>query len=259
VAGGLPLGVHAEGPFLATERRGAHRTEHLRAPSRAALAGWTRAAGVAVATLAPEQPGGLEAVEALAGAGVVVSLGHSRATAAEARAAVDAGASWVTHLFNAMAPLHHREPGLVGVALDDGRLRVGAIADGVHVDPLVLRLIQRLLGPRLTLVTDAVAALGRDPGGEAGGASRTPSGVLAGSTTPMDAAVRNLVRHTGADPATAVAAASAAPAAVLGDRQRGTLAAGARADLAVLGPDLDVRATWVGGVVVYRVEGGLPC
>jgi N-acetylglucosamine-6-phosphate deacetylase len=166
VAVAAPLGLHVEGPFLAPERRGAHDPRHLAAPSATLVEDedWSRPAGVALVTLAPELPGALDLVRLLTDRGVVVSAGHSSATADEARAAVDAGVRYVTHLFNAMAPLHHREPGLVGVALTDERLRVGLIADGLHVDPVVVALVARALGDRLSLVTDAVAALGAPPG-----------------------------------------------------------------------------------------------
>ncbi|HET6951553.1 MAG TPA: amidohydrolase family protein [Acidimicrobiales bacterium] len=163
--GATPLGLHLEGPFLAPERRGAHAPEHLVAPDPGVptAEGWERDA-VALATVAPELPGALAVVEALADRGIVVAAGHSSATAAEARAGIAAGVTYVTHLFNAMAPLHHREPGLAGVALTDDRVTVGLIADGVHVDPAVVALAARALGDRLSLVTDAVAALGLPPG-----------------------------------------------------------------------------------------------
>jgi N-acetylglucosamine-6-phosphate deacetylase len=248
-AGAQPLGLHLEGPFLSAPTRGAHPERHLRLPTPEAAAGWTPERGVALVTLAPELPGALELVEVLAGRGVVVSLGHTPATAAQARAAIEAGATWVTHLFNAMAPLHHREPGLVGVALGDERVRVGLIADGVHVAPEVVALAQHLLGGRLTLVTDAVAARGR-PGVDPE-RLRTSDGVLAGSALTLDQAVRNLVSFSGCSPAEAVTAATAAPAAVLRDAGRGSLDPGARADLVLLTPDLEVVATWVGGALVH--------
>jgi N-acetylglucosamine-6-phosphate deacetylase len=176
-----PLGLHVEGPFLAPERRGAHDPRHLTAPSAAMVEdeGWSQAAGVAIVTLAPELPGALDLVRLLTDRGVVVSAGHSSATAGQARAAVDAGVRYVTHLFNAMAPLHHREPGLVGVALTDDRVRVGLIADGLHVDPAVVALVARALGDRLSLVTDAVAALGAPPG-------PTRLGTLAVTVSPAE-------------------------------------------------------------------------
>jgi N-acetylglucosamine-6-phosphate deacetylase len=255
--GAVPVGLHLEGPFLSPATRGAHPEALLREPSLDAIAGWSRAAGVAVVTLAPDLPSADEVVRALVARGVVVSLGHTPATAAGATAAIDAGARWVTHLFNAMAPLHHREPGLAGVALTDDRVHVGLIADGIHVHPAAVALAQRALGPRLTLVTDAVAALGRAPAPEAGGV-RLPDGTLAGSDLPMDQAVRNLVAFSGCDAAPALDAATAAPAAVLGDTGRGHLATGARADLVLLDPDLHVVSTWVAGQLVHDARWSTP-
>src|SRR5918994_3448463 len=176
----VPLGLHFEGPFLAPERRGAHPAEHLGPPHRALVSdeGWTRDAGVTLVTLAPELPSALDVVRDLVASGVVVSAGHSSASAGEATAAIDAGITGVTHLFNAMAPLHHRDPGLAGVALTDERVRVGAIADGVHLHPAAVTLAARALGERLCLVTDAVAAMGLG-----GVEARVPLGVLEAFTS----------------------------------------------------------------------------
>lgn len=258
--GAIPVGLHLEGPFLSVAGRGAHPEALLRPPTLAAIDGWTRAGGVALVTVAPELPGALEVVEALTARGVVVSLGHSHATAAQATAAVDAGASWVTHLFNGMGPLHHREPGLPGVALADERLRVGLIPDGVHVHPQVVAVAQRALGDRLTIVTDAVGALGMPHGPQALGRTevtvgddgvRLADGTLAGSNLSMDQAVRNLAAFAGCPSETAIHAATAAPAALLGDTIRGTLANGARADLVLLSDDLHLVSTIIGGEVVH--------
>jgi N-acetylglucosamine-6-phosphate deacetylase len=260
-AGAQPLGLHLEGPFLSGPKRGAHPEGLLRAPTLDAIEGWTREVGVAVVTVAPDLPGALEVIGALVDRGVIVSLGHTPATADEATAAVDAGARWVTHLFNAMAPLHHRDPGLAGVALADERLHVGLIADGIHVDPLVVKAAQRALGDRLTIVTDAVAALGMPPGTEALGRTevhidddtgvRLADGTLAGSNLAMDQGVRNLVAFTGCEAATAIHAASTAPATLLGDAHRGHLAPDTRADLVVLTKDLHLVSTYVGGDLVH--------
>lgn len=207
--GARPLGLHLEGPFLSPARVGAHDPALVTAPVDE---GWSSADGVALVTLAPEVPGALDLVGALVARGVVVSLGHSEATAAEARAAVDAGARMVTHLFNAMGPLHHRHPGLAGVALTDERLAVGLIADGIHLDPVAVDVAWRAAGERIVLVTDAVD-----------GADRLPDGTLAGSRLTLDQAVRNLVAFTGCSPAAAVAAASIRPARVLGVEPRGVV------------------------------------
>jgi N-acetylglucosamine-6-phosphate deacetylase len=258
--GAVPLGLHLEGPFLSEAKRGAHPARLLRTPTLDAVDGWTRAGGVAVVTIAPDLPGALEVIGALVERGVVVSLGHTPATAAQAETAIDAGARWVTHLFNAMAPMHHREPGLAGVALTDERVHVGLIPDGIHVHPLVVTAAQRALGDRLTLVTDAVAALGMPPGRQTVGRTevkiddtgvRLVDGTLAGSNLAMDQAVRNLVAFTGCDAETAIRAATTSPARLLGDPDRGALTAGGAEDAVVLTGDLHVVSTYVGGELVF--------
>lgn len=258
--GAVPVGLHLEGPFLSLAKRGAHPEPLLRPPSLDAVAGWSRAAGVAIVTIAPDLPGALDVIAELVTRGVMVSLGHSPATAAQATAAVDAGARWVTHLFNAMAPLHHREPGLAGVALADARLHVGLIPDGVHVHPQVVATAQRALGERLTIVTDAVGALGMAPGRQPLGRGevtvgedgvRLADGTLAGSNLAMDQGVRNLVAFTGCEADVALHAAATAPARVLGDATRGELIPGSRADLVILTDDLHLVSTIAGGEVVH--------
>ena len=258
--GATPLGLHLEGPFLSPAKRGAHPETLLRLPSLAAVEGWSRDAGVVLVTIAPDLPGALDVIAALVERGVVVSLGHTPATEDEATAAVEAGARWVTHLFNAMAPLQHRQPGLVGVALSDERLHVGLIPDGIHVHPYVVTAAQRAVGDRLTIVTDAVAALGMPPGQQALGRTavhiddtgvRLADGTLAGSNLPMDQGVRNLVAFTGCSSADAIHAASTAPAGLLGDTTRGHLDPGARADVVVLTEDLQVACTFVRGELVH--------
>ena len=242
------VGAHLEGPFLGGAP-GAHRVEHL---SPVDL-GWLAALPpvVRVVTLAPELDRAPEAVAALAARGVLVALGHSTATLEEAEAAAAAGARLVTHLFNGMAPLHHRRPGLVGAALADDRLAVSLIADGVHVHPVALRAAVRAKGRgRVALVTDAVAwragRMGRVALSLVDGAARLPDGTLAGSVLGMDEAVRRLVA-AGCDLADAVHAAATTPADLLGLPRLGRIAPGARADLVALGPDLGVEAVWVAG------------
>jgi N-acetylglucosamine-6-phosphate deacetylase len=247
-----PLGLHFEGPFLAPERRGAHAETLLRSPDPALVAaeGWTREAGVAMVTLAPELPGALDLVRALAAAGVVVSAGHSSASAEQATAAIDAGVRWVTHVFNAMAPLHHRAPGVAGVALTDERVRVGVIADGLHLHPATVALVARAVGDRLCLVTDAVAALGMAAGHVHRGV-RLADGTLAGSDLSLDRAVRNLMAFAGTQMADAVAAVTATPSAVLGLEERGVIAPGAVGDVVLLDPAGEVVATVIAGRVAY--------
>ena len=248
------LGVHLEGPFLG-ERPGAHRPEDIVPPDLEWLRGLP--AHVRLVTLAPEQPGAPEAVELLSGRGVVVSLGHSGADLATALAAVERGARMVTHLFNGMAPLHHREPGILGAGLADDRLSAGLIADGVHVHPSLLPVVFRAKGAgRVALVTDAVAwRTGhlRDRGVTVvDGAPRLPDGTLAGSVLTMDAAIRNVV-DAGVPLADALAAASTTPSTLLGDRDRGRLRVGGRADVVLLdADDLSVVRTVVAGRTVWE-------
>ena len=227
------LGAHLEGPFLGGAP-GAHPREWLRPIDLGWLAGLAAPASVAVAvvTLAPELDGAPEAVAALVEQGVLVSLGHSTATYDQALACVDAGARLVTHLFNAMAPLHHRAPGLVGAALADGRLAVSVIADLVHVHPAALRAAFLAKGRGgVALVTDAVAVRAGRVGGLAlvvgqDGAPRLADGTLAGSALTMDRAVRNCVRTAGIDLGAAVDAAATTPARLLGLGDRGPRAGG---------------------------------
>jgi N-acetylglucosamine-6-phosphate deacetylase len=225
-AGATPLGWHVEGPFLAGAKAGAHDAGRFLVPTVAPVADWSPATGVRMVTLAPELPGALEVVEALVGNGVVVSAGHSAATWAEARAGFDAGIRSVTHLFNAMARLDHREPGLPGAALADDRVTIGMIPDGLHVHPGLIALVRRTVGPgRLAVVTDAIAALGVAPGRHslAGRevlvdetACRLPDGTLAGSVLGLDRAVRNLADFTGCSMEEARLAATTVPARLLG-------------------------------------------
>ncbi|MGH9288161.1 MAG: N-acetylglucosamine-6-phosphate deacetylase [Acidimicrobiales bacterium] len=265
----VPLGLHFEGPFLAPERRGAHPADHLRSPDPAVVAdeGWSRRGGVALVTLAPELPHAVDVVGDLIAAGVVVSAGHSSASADQATMAIDAGITAVTHLFNAMGPLHHRDPGLAGVALTDERVRVGAIADGVHLHPATVALAARALGERLCLVTDAVAALGMPAGRVPLGVLeafatdngvRLADGTLAGSDLSLDRAVRNLMAFAGVSLPTAVAAVTASPAVLLGLDDRGVIAPGAVGDLALLDPDGEVVATVVGGRVAFDRRAASP-
>ncbi|MGH9229565.1 MAG: N-acetylglucosamine-6-phosphate deacetylase [Acidimicrobiales bacterium] len=258
----VPLGLHFEGPFLAPERRGAHLAEHLKPPDPALVAdeGWSGRTGVALVTLAPELPRALDVVGDLVAAGVVVSAGHSSASAEQATDAIDAGVTAVTHLFNAMGPLHHRDPGLAGVALTDERVRVGAIADGVHLHPAAVALAARALGDRLCLVTDAVAALGMPAGRVPLGmleafatddGVRLADGTLAGSDLSLDRAVRNLMAFAGVALPAALSAVTASPAELLGLGDRGVIGPGAVGDLAVLDPAGGIVATVIGGRVAF--------
>lgn len=253
------LGVHVEGPFLALARRGAHRGDLLCDPTPERVESLLRAgAGGALSyvTLAPEREHALDAIRRFVAAGVRVSVGHTDATDDVVAAAAEAGASMVTHLFNAQRPLRHRDPGTVGAALTDQRLTLGLIADLHHVAPTALRLAFAAAAGRVMLVTDAVAAMGRPLGtyelaGQAvttgpGGPPRLADGTVAGAATPLDQALGNAVA-CGVDLAVAVDAATRVPADALGRSDLGRLAPGARADLVWLSDDLRAQATWIGG------------
>ncbi|MFN8223833.1 MAG: N-acetylglucosamine-6-phosphate deacetylase [Gaiellales bacterium] len=250
------LGAHLEGPFISPARLGVHPAAWRRDPDLELLDRLLGAGPVRVMTIAPELPGGPELVDALAAAGVTVSLGHTDATADEARAAFAQGATAVTHLFNAMRPLGHREPGLAGAALTTPAVTVQVIADRVHVADDVLRLVATAAPGRFSLVTDAMAGA-RMPDGlyrladvevtVAGGVARRGDGALAGSVLTMDEAVRNLAR-LGVALEPALTAATAAPASILGLTDVGRLAVGLPADIVVLDEHLEVSRVLIGGV-----------
>lgn len=245
------LGLHLEGPVLAATRAGAHPVQHLLRPAEADTSWWTPAHGVRLVTVAPELPGAGELIRELVADGVIVALGHTDATVAEFVAGLDAGASMCTHLFNAMRPFHHRQPGPIGAVLGaagDTAAYAGVICDGLHVDPVAVAMAWAALGPRrMVLVTDTVAARGlsQEP-------PRTPDGALAGSVLTLDRGLRNLIEWTGCGVPDAVATVTANPARVLGLEDRGTIEVGRRADLVVLDDGVSVRATMVAGRVVYE-------
>jgi len=162
--GAVPIGLHVEGPFISPMRRGAHDAAHIRDPDLDEIRGWLAGGARMVITLAPELPGALDAIEAVVAAGAIAAIGHTDADAEVTARAVDAGARYATHLFNAMPPFEHRRPGAVGALLADERVTVGVIADGIHLDPLVLALVARAAVGRVSLVSDAVATgLGGHP------------------------------------------------------------------------------------------------
>lgn len=224
--GAEPLGLHFEGPMIAPARKGAHPERWLRPPSLELVDGWSREAGVAMVTIAPELPGAIDVVERLVARGVVVSVGHTAAATADVVAAVEAGARCVTHLGNAMAPLLAREPGPVGVALGADRLVAGVIVDGHHLDPHFVRAAWRALGSeRFVSVSDTTAALGL-PDGPArlgdqdvivsAGTVRLADGTLAGSAASLLDCLRLLVAQTGCTLDEAVATATTTPLTLLG-------------------------------------------
>ena len=254
------LGAHVEGPFLSPLRAGAHDVELLVDPTQARIEELLSDGGgrvVVLVTLAPERPGALAAISQLCNRGVVVSVGHSDATAEQVSAAADAGATMITHLFNAQRGLHHREPGVPGAGLADPRYRLGLIADLHHVAGQIVKLTFSAAPDRVVLVTDALAAMGMPPGtstlggqptiveGE-GQPARRDDGVLAGSNLTLDQAVRNVI-GLGVDRKTAVRAATATPADVIGRADLGRIAIGAAADLVWWDESLQVREVWLGG------------
>ena len=258
------LGLHLEGPFLSPARKGAHRAELMEAADGALFDRLLEHPALRLMTLAPERPGGMERIRRLRERGVVVSLGHTDASYEGFVAAVDAGATMATHLYNAMSPFGHRAPGVIGAALVEDRVVVGLIADGVHSHPASVQLAVRAKeADGIALVTDMMAAAGMGPGTfHLGGrpvtvdgeSARLADGTLAGAILTLDEAVRNMVRWTGATPATAIRMASEVPARVLGLERLGRIAVGCEADLALFDDDLHVTAAIVGGRVAYRRE-----
>ena len=267
-----PIGIHLEGPFLSHVKRGVHPPAHLSAPDLNLFDRFQQAARghVLLLTLAPELPGALDLVRHATSQGVRVSLGHTDATAAQAFAALDAGATSATHTFNAMRALDHREPGVLGTVLDDGRAWAELICDGVHVAPAVVRLWLKAKGSqRAILVTDSMSASGSADGNYTlGGLPVTvargralltedlPNGkeTLAGSLLTLDAAVRNFQQFTGASLATATALASRNPAAMLGRPELARIAPGLPANFNRYDAAGRLVATYLHGKEVPRPE-----
>jgi N-acetylglucosamine-6-phosphate deacetylase len=266
VVGARIAGVHVEGPYINPKQKGCHRIEWMKEPDVADLEALSaRAAGAKLRfTVAPELRGAPAFIEAATGAGSTVSLGHSDATAAQARSGLAAGAAAFTHLFNAMTGLHHREPGMVGAALASPAY-VELICDGVHVQPEVVDLVYRCKRrDQILLVTDAMhaAGLGDDEYSFGGyrvvvkdGIARNEEGRLASSTITMLDAVRNMMRFTAATLEDVLPMATLNPARAIGlEGDIGSIRAGAAADLVVLGADLSIHAVLCGGEWVDGLE-----
>jgi N-acetylglucosamine-6-phosphate deacetylase len=272
VTDGELAGVHLEGPWLAAGRCGAHDPRQLRDPDPDELDRLLRAGNGAVrmVTLAPERAGGLDAVRRIVDAGAVAALGHTDASYALTRDAIDAGASVGTHLFNAMAPVHHREPGPAVALLEDDRVTVELVTDGLHVHPALWEHVVRSAGTgRVAAVTDAMAAAGMPDGDYHLGAMRVTvtegvarlaagsdgrAGAIAGSTATTDALFAKVVRHAAAPREDAlrraVALTATTPAHALGLADVGAITPGRRADLVVLDPELRLREVYRAGVRV---------
>lgn len=246
------LGVALEGPFVSPARAGALPKDFLLPPSPGTFL--SLVAGhegfVRIVAVAPELPGAFALLAEIRRIGAVAAIGHSAAEYVTARKAVEAGASLFLHLFNAMRPFHHREPGPIGAALDTDAF-VELIADGHHLHPATVRLVLRAKGlDRLCLVTDAVAGEGPEP-------ARLPDGTLAGSRLTMNRAVQNFLAFTGCSLPEAIRPATLNPARVLGlAGRKGRLAAGLDADLVLFDANLQVQATLIGGEPVYLGDPG---
>jgi N-acetylglucosamine-6-phosphate deacetylase len=255
----LPLGIHIEGPFISHARRGVHPPEDLLAPTLPLFERlWQAARGrIRMMTIAPELESALEVIAEASRRGVCVSLGHSDADFDQAERGIAAGAWHATHTFNAMRPLDHRSPGILGAVLTDDRVSADIIVDGVHLDPAIVKIVADTKGLEQTvLITDATAATGMPEGRyhlgsfevEVRDGKCTMDGRLAGSVLTMDRAVRNLTRFAEWNLTDAVAAASRNPARVAHIENKGVLAVGADADFVVLNREGEVLRTFVGGM-----------
>jgi N-acetylglucosamine-6-phosphate deacetylase len=258
------LGLHLEGPFLSAQKRGAHQSQWLQNFSAESIAVLLKIPALRVVTLAPEAPGAIEIIRQLSAAGIIVSLGHTAATAEEMSAAAAAGARLVTHVFNAQSPLNHRAPGAPGVALTDERLFPCLIADGIHVDPIILKLAFAA-SPNAVAVTDSILAAGMREGFEAqfggekitlkNGVAERPDGTIAGAAITLDAGLRRLIA-AGIAAETALAAATERPAAALRLTDRGRIAAGCRADLVWWDDGFNVIQVWRAGQTTAAAAAG---
>ncbi len=254
------LGIHLEGPYISTEKRGGQDPGFIRLPSLGEFREILKASNqkVRIVTLAPEVDGAERLIDELRSLGIVTSVGHSNATYSEAVNAIKHGVSHAAHVFNGMRSFHHREPGVLGAVLLHDKVTAELISDGVHVHPAAMKLLTRVKdSKRVVLVTDAIKAVGM-PDGEyelgkqnvvvKNGICRLVSGELAGSTLTMDAAVRNMVELVGASLQEAVMMATVNPATVIGiEDRKGSIEPGKDADLVILDEELNVCSTIVRG------------
>ncbi len=264
-AGAEILGIHMEGPYINPEKKGAQKEEEIKKISIEEFLEFNQASGnlIRLVTIAPEMPGAIGLIKYLYKQGIIASVGHSNATYVQTQAGIQAGLSHVTHTFNAMRGLHHREPGVVGAALTSPELTVEVIADGIHIHPIVLKILTKIKeGEKIVLITDSMRAAGLkegtyDLGGQevivAKGQARLKDGTLAGSVLTMDKAVKNMVNKVGIQLPKVVQMASFNPAKCLGiDDKKGSLEPGKDADIVILNKNLETELTVVAGKVVYR-------
>ncbi len=265
LGGARLLGTHLEGPFVSPERRGMIQPDCLGQPSRTVLKEIYALLGnsLKMMTLAPELPGNAEIIQTLVQSGPIASFGHSKATYEEATRGFDAGITHVTHLFNAMPSLHHRDPGPLAAIFERPDVTCQVITDGVHIHPSVLRLAFDALGPeRFLTITDGIQAMGLPDGRyvynnveyEAkDGAARYKDGTLIGTAVGLSRLLARLIKFTHCSVAAAIETVTVNPARILGlEKKKGSIAPGHDADLVLLDRDLSVRATIVGGQVVYE-------
>jgi len=256
------LGIHFEGPFISKERRGVHPSEWIQLPSAEMLGRFLKAAAgnARILTIAPEVLGAAPCIDAAREAGLVVSMGHTDATYEQARAAMARGARSATHVYNAMRPFSHRDPGVIGAVLTAPEVNAELIADGVHVEEGAMKLLLLAKGAaHVTLVSDGLSATGMPDGNYtlggfevtvSGGVCRNAEGILAGSTLTLDRALRNIVA-LGASLPDAVRMLTLNPAALLGiEFKRGSLRVGADADILLLDRDLQLARVWARGVAL---------
>lgn len=252
------LGCHAEGPFISKKRKGAQAEESIQRPDAGKLRPWADV--IKLMTLAPEAEGALDCIRAAREMGITLSMGHTDADYAQAKAGIDAGVTHVTHTFNAMPPLNHRAPGPIGAALEDDRVYCELICDTFHVHPALFSLMARQKPDRLVLVTDSIPVAGLPDGPHEqlgvtvvvdGMRLRFPDGTIAGSALTLDLAVRNFMKHTGLPVWQVVNMASLNPARSIGvDERKGSLDPGKDADILITDGDFNVRRTFVRGAEV---------
>lgn len=260
-AGAKIAGLHLEGPYLNPKRKGMQNEKFLRHPDRDELQEIFEEAGdlIKMVTIAPELPGGMELISFLKEKGIIIAVAHSDATYEEAKQAFTAGASHVTHCFNGMRPIHHRDPGLVVAAFEEEHVSLQAIVDGVHLHPAIIRLMHRLKGPEgMVLITDALQAMGLGDGSYvfgghpvtvSEGVARLEDGTLASSTVTMNEALR-LTVETGISMKDAVQMASTTPARILNLDSKGEISVGFDADLVLLDDEFQVQLTMINGQIV---------
>lgn len=259
--GAVALGLHFEGPAISPQHVGAHPAHLVAVPDRDEVGTWIDSGVVRLVTVAPEVDGVLPLIAQLAEAGVTVSAGHTAMSPGVFVEARRVGVTYVTHLYNAMQAFSHRAPGPIGAVLADDDVTVGVICDGIHIDPVAVKVAWHALGPRrLSLVSDAAPPLGGEFGTYVLGGFevvyddsgvRTRDGVLAGSALALDRAVRNLVEYTGCSLPDALATVTSTPADLLGLADRGRVAVGNRADLTILDHVGHLRATVVAGSIEW--------